>query len=93
MINIKTFKIVALLEGISYLLLLGVGTPLKHLGITDVFVKYLGMPHGLLFVAYVIMAFLLKPEQKWATKDFLIILVCSLLPFGTFYVDKKYLRA
>ncbi len=92
MITLKNFKIVALLEGISYLLLLGVGSPLKHFTGNDILVRTLGMPHGILFVAYVIMAFLLKDEQKWNTKEFLIILICSLLPFGTFYVDKKYLQ-
>ncbi|MGY5353129.1 DUF3817 domain-containing protein [Wenyingzhuangia sp. IMCC45533] len=92
MITLKNFKIIALLEGISYLLLLGVGTPLKHFTGNDIIVKSLGMPHGILFVTYVIFAFLLKDEQKWTTKEFLIILVCSILPFGTFYVDRKYLQ-
>lgn len=92
MITLKNFKIIALLEGISYLLLLGIGTPLKHFTGNDIIVRSLGMPHGLLFVTYVIFAFLLKSEQKWTTKEFAIILVCSVLPFGTFYADKKYLQ-
>lgn len=92
MISLKNFKIIALLEGISYILLLGIGTPLKHFGVTDVLVKALGMPHGILFITYIMMAFALKSEQKWTTKDLLIILVCSVLPFGTFYADKKYLQ-
>lgn len=90
---LKIFKIVALLEGLSYILLLGVGMPLKYMADNDVMVKSLGMPHGVLFIAYVIIAFLLKVEMKWDLKNFLIILVCSLLPFGTFYVDRKYLKA
>ena len=90
---LKIFKIVALLEGLSYILLLGVGMPLKYMAGNDVMVKSLGMPHGVLFIAYVIIAFLLKVEMKWDLKNFLIILVCSLLPFGTFYVDRKYLKA
>jgi len=56
------------------------------------YVKLLGMPHGLLFVAYIVLAFLIKPELKWNTKTFGIVLLASILPFGTFYVDKKYLR-
>ena len=92
MITLKNFKIIALLEGISYLLLLGIGTPLKHFTGNDIIVKNVGMPHGLLFVTYVLFAFLLKSEQKWNTKTFLIILICSVLPFGTFYADKKYFQ-
>ena len=92
MITLKNFRIIALLEGISYLILLGIGTPLKHFTGNDVIVKLFGMPHGLLFVTYILFAFILKPEQKWTLKEFLIILICSLLPFGTFYADKKYLK-
>lgn len=92
MITLKNFKIIALLEGISYLLLLGIGVPLKYIWENEMIVKASGMPHGLLFVTYVIMAFLLKSEQKWSNKEFAIILICSILPFGTFYADKKYLQ-
>ena len=89
---LKGFKIIALLEGISYLLLLGIGTPLKHFTGNDIIVKSLGMPHGILFVTYVVLAILLKESQKWSFKELGIILICSVLPFGTFYVDNKYLK-
>ncbi|WP_010135243.1 DUF3817 domain-containing protein [Ochrovirga pacifica] len=92
MFTLKNFKIIALLEGISYLILLGIGTPLKHLTGNDVIVRFFGMPHGVLFVAYVIFAFVLKSEMKWNNKEFFMILICSVLPFGTFYADKKYLK-
>ena len=90
MLNI--FRIVSYLEGISYLLLLFVGVPLKYFGGNDVLVKTLGMPHGLLFIGYVLIAFFIKPKFNWSNKDFLIILIASVIPFGTFFVDKKYLK-
>lgn len=90
---LKTFKILALLEGISYILLLFVGVPLKYWGGNDIMVKSLGMPHGLLFVAYVVLAIALKDSQKWNLKEFLIILLASIIPFGTFYIDYKYLTS
>ncbi|MCI2229338.1 DUF3817 domain-containing protein [Polaribacter sp. MSW13] len=86
------FRIVSLLEGISYLLLLFIATPIKAFQGDETYVKMLGMPHGILFILYVILAFMLKKEMKWDHKNFGIILLCSLLPFGTFYMDKKYLR-
>ncbi|MDA0176610.1 MULTISPECIES: DUF3817 domain-containing protein [Mesoflavibacter] len=88
---LNVFRIVALLEGISYILLLFIATPLKHFGNDPTYVRLLGMPHGLLFVAYIALAILLKPEQQWNKRTFLIILAASLIPFGTFYVDKKFL--
>jgi integral membrane protein len=88
----KIFRVVAFLEGVSYLLLLFIATPIKYLAEDPQYVKMLGMPHGLLFIGYVILAFLLKSSYKWNNKTFLIVLVASIIPFGTFYIDKKYLK-
>lgn len=88
---VNLFRITSYLEGISYLLLLFVAVPLKYFGGNDIMVKALGMPHGILFIAYILIAFFIRPEFKWNNKDFFIILIASVIPFGTFYVDKKYL--
>lgn len=88
----KIFRVVAFLEGVSYLLLLFVAVPIKYFGDDPQYVKMLGMPHGLLFIGYIILAFLLKSHYKWNNKTFFIILIASILPFATFYVDKKYLK-
>jgi len=85
------FRVVSFLEGTSYLLLLFIAVPIKYWMNDPQYVKLLGMPHGLLFVAYIVLAFLIKPELKWNTKTFGIVLLASILPFVTFYVDKKYL--
>ncbi len=90
---LKTFRIVAFLEGVSYLLLMAAAVYKRLPEGDDYYVKLLGMPHGLLFVAYIALAFLLKPEQKWSNKVFGIVLLASILPFGTFYVEKKYLKS
>ena len=89
---INTFRIISYLEGISYLLLLFIGVPLKYFGGNEILVKTLGMPHGLLFIAYILLAFFIKSQFKWSNKDFLIILIASVVPFGTFYVDRKFLK-
>ena len=86
------FRITAFLEGISYLLLLGIGVPLKYLFDNDTWVKALGMPHGLLFVGYLIVAFLIKDDQKWSNKTFALVCLASVIPFGTFWVEKKYIK-
>jgi len=88
----KIFRIVSVLEGVSYLLLLFIATPIKYWAGNDSFVKMLGMPHGLLFLIYVILAIMLKYEFNWKSKKSFIILAASVIPFGTFYIDKKYLR-
>ena len=88
----NTFRIVAFLEGVSYLLLLFLAVPIKYNMGDPTYVKLLGMPHGLLFIAYLALSYLLKDEQKWERKSYLIILAASAIPFGTFYIDKKYLK-
>ena len=86
------FRIVSYQEGISYLLLLFIGVPLKYFGGNEILVKTLGMPHGLLFIAYILLAFFIKPEFKWNSREFILILIASVIPFGTFYVDRKFLK-
>ena len=88
----KLFRIIALLEGLSYILLLFVAVPVKYSLGDPTYVKLLGMPHGILFVAYLGFAFYFKQEHNWSMKTLAIVLLASVLPFGTFYVDNKYLR-
>ncbi|MFE3848494.1 DUF3817 domain-containing protein [Flavobacterium sp. LB3P45] len=91
---LKIFKITAILEGISYLVLFSNMLFIKptNLALYKTLLYPIGMSHGILFIGYIILAFLLKKSQKWDIKNFTIILIASLIPLGTFYVDKKYLK-
>jgi integral membrane protein len=89
---VKLFKYIALLEGISLLLLLFFAMPMKYIYELPMYVKVIGMAHGLLFIAYVALAVMLKIEEHWAIKKFVIVCIASIVPFGTFYVEKKYLK-
>jgi len=90
---LKIFKYVALLEGISLLLLLFFAMPMKYFMEMPVFVQVIGMAHGILFLLYLMVAILIKSDRNWDTRTFLIICAASIVPFGTFYVEKKYLKA
>ena len=85
------FRIVALLEGISYILLMTFGLYYKYQLNNDIYVKLLGMPHVILFILYIVLAFLLRNKENWNFTEFAIILFASLVPLGTFYIDRKYL--
>ena len=69
-----------------------IATPIKYLANDPQYVKILGMPHGLLFIAYITLAIFLKNDFQWNVKQFIIVLVASIIPFGTFYIDKVYLK-
>ena len=86
------FRITAFLEGLSYIFLLFVAVPIKYQMGDASYVQMLGMPHGILFMLYVFLAVYLKPQYNWDSKTFLLVLVASLIPFGTFYVDRKVLK-
>lgn len=86
------FRIIALLEGVSYILLLFIATPIKYFMNEPKYVKLLGMPHGLLFIAYIILAVIIGSNLKWNSKTMRTVLLASIIPFGTFYVDKKFLK-
>ncbi|NHM06879.1 DUF3817 domain-containing protein [Flavobacterium sp. CYK-4] len=89
---VKIFKTVALLEGISLLLLLFFAMPMKYIFELPIYVKVIGMAHGLLFIAYIALAIMNKIEEKWENTKFLFICLASVVPFGTFYIEKKYFR-
>lgn len=88
----NTFRIVSFLEGVSYLLLLFVAVPIKYFQGDVSYVKMLGMPHGILFMSYIVLAVMLQKTMKWSLKSIGIVVLASVIPFGTFYVDKKYLQ-
>ncbi|MBS9463715.1 DUF3817 domain-containing protein [Flagellimonas sp. 389] len=89
---LKAFRITAILEGISFLLLFGLTMPLKYWAGMLEPNKVVGYAHGFLFIAYVVIALVFCWERKWGIRKFSILFVASLLPFGTFYADKKYLK-
>ena len=86
MINI--YRLTAFLEGVSYILLLFIAVPIKYLLNEALFVKILGMPHGILFILYILFSIIGKIKYNWNFRKFLVISIASLVPFGTFYIDK-----
>ncbi len=88
---LRQFRTIAILEGISYLLF-AITMPLKYmLDITQP--NYIvGMVHGLLFVLYLFMGLRCWIEYKWKFSFVLLAFAASLIPFGTFYLEAKYLK-
>ncbi|MDB5334963.1 MAG: rane protein [Planctomycetaceae bacterium] len=83
------FRIVAIAEGISFLVLLGIAMPLKYLAGHTEAVKIPGWIHGGLFLLYIVAIFRAAHYGKWPAKWIALGLVASLLPFGPFLFDHK----
>jgi len=90
----KIFKFTAIAEGISYLVLFANMLFIKpnDMALYKTLLFPIGMTHGVLFIGYVYLAFLIKSRQQWNLKDLAIVLIASLLPFATFYIEKKYVK-
>lgn len=87
--SIKTLRIVGFMEGISFLLLLFIAMPLKYIWDNPILVKYVGMGHGILFIVFLAVLFVVCEKQKWSIKMFILGLIASILPFGPFVFDHK----
>lgn len=89
---LKTLKIIALLEGISLLLLLCIAMPLKYIYGKEHATQDIGMAHGILFIVYCILVLIVGIDRKWSTKVMILSLIASVIPAGTFVVDHKYFK-
>ena len=89
--SIKAFRLISTLEAISFLVLLGIAMPLKYIWDMLEMVRIVGMAHGVLFVLYVMGAIYMYKKLNWTLTELFIVIMCSVLPFGPFYVERKYL--
>ncbi|MEL6589579.1 MAG: DUF3817 domain-containing protein [Bacteroidota bacterium] len=85
-------RVLAFAEGVSFLLILFVSMPLKYMFDQPGPNKVIGMVHGILFVLYILMVLQVKIERDWSMKTLLLAWLASIIPFGTFWADKKLFR-
>ena len=89
MSQIRIFRMIALAEGCSFLTLLCIAMPMKYfMGMPEV-VRVVGAIHGGLFLLYVGLLAVLHVRQRWSVMFSLYAFVASIIPFGTFILDKQ----
>ncbi|MCW5915305.1 MAG: DUF3817 domain-containing protein [Chitinophagaceae bacterium] len=86
------FRLVAVIEGVSYLALLLIAMPLKYFYASPMAVTYTGWVHGLFFMLYIVTLQKAASEKGWPFKRTFVFLLLSLVPFGSFWVDRKLHR-
>lgn len=87
--TMDAFRLVAIIEGISFIVLLFIAMPLKYIWDIPQPVKYIGWAHGVLFVLYCFYLLKVWIKYKWSFGKTVLAFIASLLPFGTFVLDKK----
>lgn len=90
--SIEGLRKIGNVEGVSFLLLLGVAMPLKYVWGWPWAVKVVGWAHGVLFVAFGCSLLGVWREHRWSIFRVGLVFVAALLPFGPFIVDRKLLR-
>ena len=87
--SIYSLRLLGNIEGISYLLLLGIAMPMKYFFGFPMAVKIVGMAHGVLFIAYCLLLALQMKANKWNLLFGIYLFVATLIPFGTFVTDRR----
>jgi integral membrane protein len=81
-----------MMEGASFLVLLGIAMPLKYLAGLPQAVRVVGMLHGLLFLLFVAAVVQVSVAKRWPPRRVLAALIASVLPFGPFVFDAHLRR-
>ena len=92
MTPLRQFRLIAFLEGLSFLILLFVAMPLKYWAGLPLAVRIAGSLHGLLFIAFVFALILVSIARGWPLRRSLLAFVSSIVPFGTFAFDASLRR-
>jgi integral membrane protein len=90
--SVGRLRAIALVEGVSYLVLLGVAMPLKYFAGAPGAVKAVGWAHGVLFVLYLVALVEVTVAHRWRLSRVLGAFVAALVPFGTFILDARLRR-
>ena len=83
------FRLLAMIEGISLLLLLFIAMPLKYVYAMPEAVSVVGMAHGILFLAFVGFGIWVSQQKQWSDGFFALVVLSSMIPFATFAMDRK----
>ncbi|MBX2888303.1 MAG: DUF3817 domain-containing protein [Ferruginibacter sp.] len=84
---LNRFRWVAIIEGISYLILLFIAMPLKYYAGMPEVVLYMGWVHGAFFMLFLALLISVWGDRKWSAAKAFLAFIASLLPFGTIIFD------
>jgi len=88
--RVTQLRIIGIVEGISFLVLLLIAMPLKYYFGMPMMVKVVGWLHGVLFIAYIGAVLLAIKAMQWNWFSVLVALAASLIPIGTFVLDRSW---
>lgn len=86
---LPAYRVAAWVTGIGLVILVFVAMPLKYFFGQPLLVAVVGMAHGFLYMAYIVITLLLAERCRWRPVDALIILVCGTIPLASFFAERR----
>ncbi len=104
---LNAYRVLATVVGLSIITLVLIGVPLKYvheiwpsvlpegsngwqLG-SDINL-YLGTAHGFIYMAFVLVAFMLALRARWPIAFTIVTLICGTVPFLSFWAEFRAIR-
>jgi integral membrane protein len=84
---IGRLRVIGLVEGASFLLLLGIAMPLKYVFGMPEYVRVIGSLHGALWLGYLAALYNTWSAQGWRWRRAALAFAASVVPFGPFLLD------
>src|SRR5919107_1462954 len=82
-------RAIGMIEGVSFLMLLGIAMPLKYFANLPEAVRLVGWVHGILFIGFLVALMLARDAMRWSFRWTGLVLLAALLPFGPFVIDGR----
>ncbi len=91
---VRAYRALAYLTGTVLIVLCFVGIPLQVLAGNLIIVKYVGAAHGILYIIYVVVAFVMTRmvHMRVASPGTVIVLLAGTIPVLTFVVERWVTR-
>jgi integral membrane protein len=86
---LRNYRVAAWVTGVGLLVLVLIAMPLKYFFGQPELVAVVGMMHGFLYMAYIVLTLLLAERCRWKPLDALLILVAGTIPFASFVAEHR----
>jgi len=86
---LPAYRVAAWVTGIGLVVLVFVAMPLKYFFGQPLLVAIVGMAHGFLYMAYIVITLLLAERCRWRPVDALVILVAGTIPLASFFAERR----
>ncbi|HWC10326.1 MAG TPA: DUF3817 domain-containing protein [Acidimicrobiales bacterium] len=86
--QIGAFRVVAVVEAVTYLVLLGAVVLYRVLDGPD-FIGILGPVHGIAFLVYLVLVLRIRESQDWNLGRTIVVILAAAVPFGGFWVERR----